>query len=208
MNTFTRIKRYRKDDDSGLTLVELLVASSIFSLITIAVLNVIGNFETVRQSVSTNTQATSNAMVTFNRIALDIRNAVIPTGSGSPIIYNSPSQLELYTTNGAGSPITVCMIVQSTGSTSGSTCPNTTASTSCPCTLNEYVVGSSNTYRYSVDGLTSPNVFTYIAPPLNSGSSIAIESIQLNATLAPLANQPSATVQNTIEMRNVALANG
>ncbi len=203
-----KTQRRRLDKDSGLSLIELSVASSIFILITITVLSVISNFETVQKSVASNTQATSSAMVTFNRIALDIRNAVIPTASASPIIYNTPSQLEFYTVDSLGNPITVCMIVQSSSSTPSTTCPNTTASTSCPCSFDEYVIGSNNTLRYSVNNLTSANVFTYLPPPLNSGSSSAIESIGINATIQPYANQPSTTVQNTIEMRNVALTPG
>lgn len=205
LKSFLRVHCHDEDPDSGLSLIELVVASSIFIIITITVLTIIANFESVQKTVSSNTQASSSQMITFNRVALDIRNAAIPTGTAGPIIYNSPSQLEIYTTNDLGSPITVCMIVQTTGSTTSTTCPSSTATTACPCTLSEYIVGTPNALRYSVDNLTSANIFTYLPPPPNSGSTIAIESVQLYATIQPYANQPSTTVQNTIEMRNVAL---
>lgn len=197
------------DSDSGLSLVELIIAAGIFSIISIMVFNVIDSFQTVSTSISARSQASSQTMVALNRMAKDIRNAV-PQGTASPIVFASPTQLTFNTTDGNGLPVERDIVA--TGN-------------AFPYTLSEYtmVSGVDGPLLLQVSNLTNPNVFSYYPAPLGetsfptttsvpstgvtSPAITSIESVGLIVTLEPITNQPSVTVTNTIEMRNVASVN-
>lgn len=214
MRTLLRKERLRQhpDGDSGLTLVELLIASALFLVISLTVFNVINNFEGAQNSVLARAQGTSDGMVVFNRLTRDIRNAQIPT-TGPVVLYPTISaagtsvqtnEIELNTSNPDGSGAVVCIIVQSASAASTSTaCPNTSAATSCPCTLTAYnVFSSGNTLRYQVFDLTSANIFSVTA----ASTSITPQTVSIDAAFQPKTNEPPVTIQNTIELRNVALS--
>ena len=200
-------------NESGLTLVELLVAAAIFSVISLTVFNVIDSFLRVQTSVTVRAQATSDGMLIFNQVALDIRNAQIPaSGNTVTSLYTNgipTNQLQITTVDLNGTPIVVCMVVLTSGTTiTPAPCSATTQSSAvaCPCTLTGYIVGATgNTIRYIVDNLQSANIFTITTDPYVTYPTP--ETVTINASFAPRTNQPSVTILNTIEMRNVALAN-
>lgn len=201
------------EDESGLSLIELLIAAALFLVISLIVFGVINNFGLAQNSVLARAQGTSDGMIVFNQLTRDIRNAQIPTTGPvviSPTITSAggsvqTNEIELNTSNPDGSPAIVCIIVQTTSTAATSTtCPNTSATIApCPCTLTAYNVGAtSNTLRYQVFNLTSANIFTVAAP---SGST-APQVVSINAAFQPKPNEPPVTIQNTIELRNVALS--
>lgn len=209
-------RRTRDGYETGLTLVELLVAMAIFAVITAVVFSVINSFESTQNAVYARQQGTSAGMVVFNRMTRDIRNAQIPSG-GPVFLYPTTTaagtsysvtsnQIELNTTNPDGSPTVVCIIVHSSTTTVSSTdCQTTPTSVpSCPCTLTALTIGTGggSTLRYQVQDLTAANIFTLTAP---TGSS-TFQSVAINAALQPNPSEPAVAIQNTIELRNVALS--
>ena len=203
----------RQGDESGLSLIELLIAAALFLVISLIVFGVINNFGLAQNSVLARAQGTSDGMIVFNQLTRDIRNAQIPTTGPvvlSPTITSAggsiqTNEIELNTSNPDGSAAVVCIIVQtsSTAATS-TTCPNPSATiTPCPCTLTAYNVGASaNTLRYQVFNLTSANIFTVTAP---SGST-APQLVSIDAAFQPKPNEPPVNIHNTIELRNVAIS--
>ena len=177
------------------------------------VFNVIDSFLRVQTSVTVRAQATSDGMLIFNQVALDIRNAQVPASGGTVTSFYTSgtptNQLQINTVDLSGTPIVVCMVVQVSGSAATPPCNATALSNAvtapCPCTLTGYIVGATaNTIRYTVDNLQSANIFT-----ITNAIGVTLptaETVTINATFAPRINQPSVTVLNTIEMRNVALA--
>ena len=208
--------RRQKTFESGLSLIELLVAMAIFAVISVVVFNVINSFEGTQNSVYARAQGTSDGMVVFNQLTRDIRNAQIPT-TGPVVIFPTTSttptasysvqtnEVELNTSNPDGSSATVCIVVQSASSAATSTtCPNSSASTTCPCTLTAYTVNSTgiNALRYKVGNLTSADIFTLTTPAGGAN----VQTVSIDAAFKPNLNEPAVTIQNTIELRNVALS--
>ena len=219
--SFARVARAVKESgDGGLSLIELLVAFAIFAIISIVVFNVIDSFQRTQTSVLARGQGTSDGMVVFNQLTRDIRNAQIPitgpvviypttttsTTSGAAITSFPSNQLELNTTNLDGSSAVVCIIVQTAVSVASvsPSCPNAVAPVSpCPCTLTAYTVtGASNVFRYQVENLTSASIFTLTTP----AGGVSPQTVTIDAAFQPNSNEPAVSVQNTIELRNVALS--
>ena len=177
----TTIDATDADGERGLSLVELLVAMSIFSIVLVVVFGVINSFQRAQTSVLTRAQGTSEAMIVFNQVARDIRNAQVQTTLAAttttvqtPIasFYTSgiaTDQLEIATMNPDRTPVTVCMVVTSSSSGIPGTCTPSAPTTApiCPCTLSAYDVGSSNTLRYSVGDITTAGgaIFTVTNVP-------------------------------------------
>ena len=208
----------RESGDGGLSLVELLVAIAMFAIISVVVFNVLDSFQRTQTSVLARGKGTSAGMIVFNQLTRDIRNAQIPS-IGPVVIYPTTTtsttsgmatsfpanEIELNTTNPDGSSAVVCIIVQTAVSAaSGSTCPNAVATISpCPCTLTAYTVtGSNNVFRYQVKNLTSAAIFTLTTP----AGGVSPQTVTIDAALQPNSNEPAVSVQNTIELRNVALS--
>ncbi len=217
----SRIRRIMRaaaqgSDESGLTLIELMIAAGLFLVISLVVLGVINNFGMAQNSILARAQGTSDGMVVFNQLTRDIRNAQIPT-TGNVVIVPAitvnggsvpTSEIELHTANPDGSAAVVCIIVQSASATTPTTCPNappTTAPSCSPsCTLTAYNVGTTGalTLRYRVFNLTTANIFTVTA----QANGIVPQFVNVNAAFQPNPNEPAVTIQNSIELRNVAIS--
>ena len=208
--------RAQLGEESGLTLVELLIAAALFLVISLVVFNVINSFGMAQNTVLAKAQGTSDGMVVFNQVTRDIRNAQIPL-TGPVVTYptgltaNSTTptnEIELNTSNPDGSAAVVCIIVQNAAAAVNSTaCPITAASTpalntTCPCTLTAYNVGATNTLRYRVYNLTTANIFTLVTPPTGTTP----QTVDINAAFQPKVNEPAVSIQSTIELRNVAIS--
>ena len=215
----TILRRFRTTsaqggDESGLTLIELMIAAALFLVISLVVFGVINNFGMAQNSVLARAQGTSDGMIVFNQLTRDIRNAQIPT-TGNVVIVPAitinggsvqTSEIELNTANPDGSAAVVCIIVQSTSAAAPTTCPNPAPTTapSCPCTLTAYNVGTTGalTLRYTVFNLTTANIFTVTA----QANSIVPQFVNVTAAFQPNLNEPAVTIQNSIELRNVAIS--
>ncbi len=221
-----RAARTHNGDETGLTLVELLIATALFTVVLIVMLQLINNFYSSSTRVSASQQASSSSMVAMNRIGKDIRNGVVQA-TASPILSASPSQLTLLTTDGNGNDIEATFNVTPN---SGTSCPCTLTETSAPYSLSTSTTTASATQRLVVNNLTSTQVFSYYPAPATAsptGSTMAlptttsipstgvttppignIESVGVTLVLQPVTNEPTITVSAVFEMRNVAATVG
>lgn len=208
--TRSQPNRHRSEGagDEGFSLVELLVAMSIFMIIFGAVAVAIYNFQGTQSNVSARARGTSSALLSMDLLTKDIRDALIPTGVNqvSPIVIASPSQLEFYTTDGNGNVIEVNAQV------------TTNAAGACPCTLTETVLGT-GVIRTSISNLVNQDVFSYLPPPssgtiatttsvpttgVTDPSPLSIESVIVSLSVQPITNGPIVNATNTVVMRNLA----
>ncbi len=207
-----KVGRAHPWEDDGLTLVELLVAAGIFMVIMGTVVLVVQTFFSTEVNVSTRVNSSNQAMTAINQAELDIRNAIVPSGSSSPFTSISQSSISFSSQNLSLSPVSITMYSS----------PSTGI---CPCTLYEQITnGSTTTTRTVATGLTSGQVFSFLSIPspgettLNAisitstttSSSVlaSIGGVVVTLDVQPHAGQPNTVITSTVMLQNVLNAQG
>ena len=207
-----RVRWHSAGDEDGLTLIELLVAAGIFIAIMGIVVLVVQTFFNTEVNISTRARSSNQAMTAINQAELDLRNAIVPSGNTSPFTSVSQSSITFSSQDLTLSPISITMY----------TSPSTGI---CPCTLYEQITsGSTTTTRTVVAGLTSANVFSFLAIPSPGSTTLTPMSITstttTSSTLAeiggvvvtldvqPQAGQPNTAITSTVMLQNVLNAQG
>lgn len=220
MGTIGKLRRL-VSDDSGMTLIELLIAMMLFSVLGYTVFIVMDTFQTTQATTLGRFSGTSSAATILDRLTRHLRAAITPAGATSPFIASpspatspSASDVWFYANLGGSTPTEIHAYV-------------TTSSGTCPCTLHEdqiittssgVVNGTTTTTTTvvsSIDGtgLTSQNIFTYYgAPTYNSTTSTLaspvstltdVAEIGINITTQLNSVSPSVSAKTLVYLRNV-----
>ncbi len=196
-------------NDDGLTLVELLVASALFSFILVMTLNLVNTFEVSRANISARSNNTASAMTAMSEITKNLRNAVNLSSSATPLTFAAPYEIRF----SAFDP--------STNSTKSLDIVATFQSgSSCPCSLYENETSPITTSLLLASNLTTNQIITFengvttdgkttasVAVPSTGTTSstilsqIAVVSVKLN--VSELNTATSATVSQAVTLSNV-----
>ncbi|KJF18632.1 hypothetical protein AXFE_04700 [Acidithrix ferrooxidans] len=170
-------------DDAGLSLVEILIATFLFGIVSVMTFQIINTFASTQASITNSSKSSATAMTAMNQVTRSIRNAQTPSNQSSPFVSASANSIDFYTYDSATNS-DVEMIISA----------NPIAGTSCPCTLTQETInpGSSNTTLVLATHLANDSIFSFgtiTSPTSISISSLAISGSATSAsTLAQIAS--------------------
>ncbi len=170
--------------DEGLTLVELLVASALFSFILVMTLNLVNTFEVSRANISARSNNTASAMTAMNEITRNNRNAINLSSSATPLTYAAPNEIRFSafdpTTNSTKS-LDIVVTYQS--------------GSSCPCSLYEDETSPKTASLLLASNLTSNQIFTFA------------NGVTTNGKTTSSVDVPSTGTTSTTTLSQIALVN-
>lgn len=170
-------------DDAGLGLVEILIATLLFGVVSVMTFQIINTFASTQASITNSSQSSATAMTAMNQVTRSIRNAQTPSNQISPFVAASANSIDFYTFDQATGS-TIEMIISA----------NPITGTSCPCTLTQETInpGSSNTTLVLATHLVNDSIFSFgtiTSPSAISISPLAISGSTTSATtLAQIAS--------------------
>ncbi len=142
-------------DSSGLTLIELMVASGLLLVLGSVVIGLILSFANIQNAVQTRFDSSIQGQVIIQQLVRQLKTATIPSGATSPFVDVSPSSVTFYASGSASSTPTEIRIqvLPEAGST-------------CPCSITETnLTPSPPVAGLTLAGLTSLSVFSFYPAP-------------------------------------------
>ncbi len=142
-------------DSSGLTLIELMVASGLLLVLGSVVIQLILSFANIQSAVQTRFDSSVQGQVIIQQLVRQLKTATIPAGKTSPFVNVSPSSVTFYASDSTSAVPTELRIQAS---------PD--AGSTCPCSITEANLTSSPpVVGLTLPGLTSSSVFTFYPAP-------------------------------------------
>lgn len=198
-----------KFNDDGLTLVELLVASALFSFILVMTLNLVNTFEVSRSDISARSNNTGTAMSAMNEITRNLRDAINLSSSATPLSFVAPNEVTFTTYDPTTNSTKSLDIIAEPQSGS-----------SCPCSLYENESSPTTASLLLATNLTSNQIFTFASGTTTDGKTISsvsvptsgtnsqttlnqIAVISISLSVSQLNNATSATISQTVALTNV-----
>ncbi|MDA8277932.1 MAG: prepilin-type N-terminal cleavage/methylation domain-containing protein [Actinomycetota bacterium] len=196
-------------NDDGLTLVELLVASALFSFILVMTLNLVNTFEVSRSNIAARSNNTGTAMSAMNEITRNLRNAINLSSSATPLAFVSPAEVK-FTTFDQSTNSTKSLDIIATPQAGGS----------CPCSLYENESSPTTSSLLLATNLTSNQIFTFASGTTTDGKTLSLVSVPISGTdltttlsqiaviditlnVSQLNSATSATLSQTVALSNV-----
>ncbi|MDA8195923.1 MAG: hypothetical protein M0019_01715 [Actinomycetota bacterium] len=173
--------------DEGLTLIELLVASTLFSFILVMTLNLVNTFEVSRANISARSNNTASAMTAMSEITRNIRNAINLSSTATPLTYAAPNEIKFSAFDPTTNSTKALDLVATYQSGS-----------SCPCSLYEKETSPKTLSLLLATNLTSNQIFTFANGVTTNGKTTT-------AVTVPSTGTTSTTTLNQIALVTVTL---